>query len=138
MQFFCTGHILDTDLRNMLSGRDFVNQHKIGAVEDRVLGDSNGDEIFNSSNLVAVFRIGEYEDGISNNSTFEEGDWNGDGDFDSGDLVAAFQAGTYVAESRPFAVAAAIDRLFDDDDKDSKRLRMFNRSFEDNLPVDVA
>jgi len=59
-------------------------------------GDSNRDGVFNSSDLIHVFQIGEYEDGILNNSTFEDGDWNGDSDFDSSDIVHAFQAGTYV------------------------------------------
>lgn len=61
-----------------------------------VVGDSNGDGVFDSSDLVAVFAAGEYEDEVAGNSTFEEGDWNGDGDFTSRDLVLAFQAGTYV------------------------------------------
>ena len=80
-------------------------------------GDSNGDGIFNSSDLVFVFRAAEYEDGIDGNSTFEEGDWNGDGDFDSADLVAAFQAANYVAEASPRAPdpAAIIDLIFGDD-----------------------
>ncbi|MCA9211782.1 MAG: tandem-95 repeat protein, partial [Planctomycetales bacterium] len=43
----------------------------------RVTGDVNGDGVFNSSDLVAVFQAGKYEDGIPNNATFEEGDWNG-------------------------------------------------------------
>ncbi|MCA9197740.1 MAG: chitobiase/beta-hexosaminidase C-terminal domain-containing protein, partial [Planctomycetales bacterium] len=66
----------------------------------RIVGDSNGDGVFDSGDLVAVFVAGEYEDGIAGNSTFEEGDWNGDGDFSSADLVLAFQEGTYVAEAQ--------------------------------------
>jgi hypothetical protein len=69
------------------------------------IGDSNGDGIFNSSDLIVVFQAGEYEDGVPQNSTFEEGDWNGDQEFDSGDLVLAFQAGTYVNAARPAARA---------------------------------
>ena len=72
-------------------------------VASPVPGDANGDGIFNSSDLVQVFQIGEYEDGVPNNSTFAEGDWNGDGDFDSSDLVLAFQAGMYVAAAEPAA-----------------------------------
>jgi hypothetical protein len=64
-----------------------------------IVGDSNGDGIFNSSDLIVVFQAGEYEDGIAGNSTFEEGDWNRDGDFDSADLVLAFQKGNYVSAS---------------------------------------
>lgn len=61
----------------------------------RIIGDSNGDGVFNSSDLIRVFQSGQYEDGVDNNSTFEDGDWNNDGDFDTTDLVLAFQAGTY-------------------------------------------
>ncbi len=86
-------------------------------------GDSNGDGIFNSTDLILVFRAGEYDDGIDGNSTFEEGDWNGDGDFDSADLVAAFQAANYVAEAVPTTPdpAAIIDLIFDDDSPLRKR-----------------
>ena len=74
-------------------------------------GDSNRDGVFDSSDLVVVFRAAEYEDDIDGNSTFEEGDWNGDGDFNTTDLVFAFQAGTYVAELRPI-FAADVDAEF--------------------------
>ena len=76
-----------------------------------VPGDSNRDGVFDSSDLVVVFRAAEYEDDIDGNSTFEEGDWNGDGDFNTTDLVFAFQAGTYVAELRPI-FAADVDAEF--------------------------
>ncbi len=76
---------------------------------DFIPGDSNRDGVFNSSDLIHVFQIGEYEDGIQNNSTFEDGDWNGDGDFDSSDIVHAFQAGTYVAEALPLPLVALED-----------------------------
>ena len=58
-------------------------------------GDSNLDGVFNSSDFVAVFKNGEYEDDTPGNSTWEEGDWNGDGDFNTSDFVKAFAAGTY-------------------------------------------
>ena len=62
-------------------------------------GDANLDGVFNSSDLVAVFRVGEYEDAIPDNSSWADGDWNCDGEFNSRDIVAAFQAGRYVAAS---------------------------------------
>ncbi len=69
--------------------------------DDRAIaGDSNHDGRFDSSDLVLVFQIGQYEDGIPQNSTFEDGDWNRNGDFDSTDFVFAFQQGTYVAAAR--------------------------------------
>jgi hypothetical protein len=58
-------------------------------------GDANLDGEFNTADFVAVFQIGEYEDGIAKNSTWSEGDWSGDGDFDSGDFVVAFQDGGF-------------------------------------------
>ena len=60
-----------------------------------VVGDSNGDGVFDSGDLVAVFTAGEYEDDIEDNSTFSEGDWDGDGDFTTSDFVFAMRAGTY-------------------------------------------
>ena len=69
------------------------------------LGDSNLDKQFNTSDLVTVFAVGEYEDAVAGNSTWAEGDWNLDGDFNTGDLVAAFAQGGYEAGTRP-AIAA--------------------------------
>ncbi len=63
-----------------------------GAVTE-IPGDANRDGVFNSSDLVAVFQIGEYEDNIAGNSTWDEGDWDGDGEFTTADIVAAFQFG---------------------------------------------
>ena len=60
-----------------------------------VPGDSNGDGVFNSSDLLLAFQAGEYEDDIDGNSTVEEGDWNGDGDFNAADIIFAFQNGSY-------------------------------------------
>ena len=58
-------------------------------------GDSNLDGEFNSSDLVAVFGSGEYDDDVELNSTWTEGDWDGNGEFNSRDLVIAFQDGGY-------------------------------------------
>ena len=88
-----------------------------------IVGDANGDGLFDSSDLVTVFQAGEYEDGIPNNSTYEEGDWNGDGEFDSGDLVLAFQGGHYETAAMPLdsLVADTIDAIFAADDDDLKK-----------------
>ncbi len=67
-------------------------------------GDSDLDGEFNSSDFVAVFQRGEYEDDIADNSTWAEGDWNGDREFDSADFVLAFQSGGY--EKGPGRVVA--------------------------------
>ena len=99
-------------------------------------GDASLDGLFNSSDLIQVFQRGEYEDNISENSTWAEGDWNGDGEFDSGDLVTAFQTGRYeqpapavidnsastreagdlTVASSSRELAAAVDWLFAQDD----------------------
>ena len=89
--------------------------------EARPAGDSNNDGRFDSADLVAVFAVGEYEDRILGNSTFDEGDWNGDGDFDSRDFVFAFRAGTYGRDAELAAVAAAIDGSGQDSDVERRR-----------------
>ena len=61
-------------------------------------GDTNRDGRFDSADLVLALQAGEYEDGLSQNSTWEEGDWNGDGEFDSSDLVFALAAGLYAGD----------------------------------------
>ena len=58
-------------------------------------GDATLDGVFNSSDLVAVFQKGRYEDSRTDDVTWAEGDWNADGRFNSSDLVRAFQAGAY-------------------------------------------
>ena len=68
-------------------------------------GDANLDKEFNSSDFVAVFAAGLYEDTVAGNSGWATGDWNGDKDFDSADFVAAFAAGGYELGQRPAAQA---------------------------------
>ena len=89
-------------------------------------GDSNGDGLFNTADLVQVLRYGEYEDGILGNSTFAEGDWNGDSDFDTSDFVLALQTGRYEVNARlnMSQVAAAVDWLFASN-QHSKRHRAY-------------
>ena len=58
-------------------------------------GDANLDGEFGTSDLVAVFEAGEYEDAVSLNSTWSTGDWNGDREFTTSDLVTAFEDGGY-------------------------------------------
>jgi hypothetical protein len=58
-------------------------------------GDANLDGQFNTKDLIQMFEIGEYEDGMLGNSGWAEGDFNGDTDFASNDLVLALQTGAY-------------------------------------------
>ena len=82
-----------------LNGDDAVNgddmQHMIGEILQTSAGDANLDGEFNSSDLVAIFAAGHYEDLIEDNSGWAQGDWDCDGDFTTSDLLVAFQGGTY-------------------------------------------
>ena len=73
----------------------------VEVIRSTYFGDSNLDGEFNSSDFVAVFSGGQYEDAIPGNSTWETGDWNGDGDFGSSDFVFAFAGGGYEKGPRP-------------------------------------
>jgi hypothetical protein len=74
-----------------LAGNALLKEESISWISQVTAGDANGDGLFNSSDLVAVFQAGKYETGSP--ATWAEGDWNGDGYFDSSDLIVAFQAG---------------------------------------------
>lgn len=95
----------ETDLRFDLDGDGTVSiQDHDQLITERLqttYGDSNLDGRFDSSDLVAVFIAGEYEDGVVGNSGWADGDWNCDGEFDTSDLVYAFQRGGYVAAAVP-------------------------------------
>jgi hypothetical protein len=75
-----------SDIVAYVEGADKLNSY---------IGDANLDGEFNSSDFVALFTAGHYEDGVSMNSTWATGDFSGDGEFDTADLVAAFQRGGY-------------------------------------------
>lgn len=82
-----------------LNSDGLVNEHDrqywIFELAETFFGDSNLDGEFNSSDLVAVFEAGQYDDSVAGNSTWGTGDWNGDSEFSSADLVLAFQYGDY-------------------------------------------
>jgi hypothetical protein len=59
------------------------------------IGDANLDGVFNSSDFVQVLAAGQYEDNVSENSTWDTGDWNSDLEFNSADLVTALAYGGY-------------------------------------------
>lgn len=60
-------------------------------------GDANGDALFNSSDLIAVFQKGLYESEVP--AGWFQGDWNHDGRFDSSDLIEAMQLGLYMPDA---------------------------------------
>lgn len=78
----------------------------INTLKKTWVGDSNLDGEFNTTDLVSVFQAGQYEDGVSSNSTWATGDWNGDAEFDTQDFIAAFQAGGF--EAGPRAAVASV------------------------------
>ncbi len=78
-----------------LDDRDY--DHMVKQIAKAEYGDANLDGVFDSTDLVQVFKIGKYEDDAEDNAGWADGDWNGDGDFDSTDLVHVFQQGNYEA-----------------------------------------
>ena len=93
----------DVNQNGSVDAEDY--RHWVTDIKQTWLGDSNFDGQFDSGDLVEVFKAGQYEDGITGNSTWATGDWNGDGEFDTGDLVAAFKDGGFEVGQRT-AVAA--------------------------------
>jgi hypothetical protein len=85
------------DGRVTLSDREFW----VRQLKKTYFGDANLDGEFNSSDMIAVFQAGQYEDANVGNSGWSSGDWDGDGDFTTGDMVAAFQDGGYEKGPRP-------------------------------------
>jgi hypothetical protein len=83
---------------NQEDRRAWVETHK-----RTYFGDSDLDGQFATSDLVAVFQAGQYEDALTGNSSWATGDWDGDGDFGTGDLVLAFQSGGFEQGPRPAA-----------------------------------
>ena len=109
-------HNRDYDLTNdglvLSNDLDVLIENIIGTS----YGDANLDGVFDTSDFVFVFKAGEYEDDVNDNSTWGDGDWNCDGDFNSSDLITAFRAGGFVnavvpkINLRAAALFAAIDR----------------------------
>jgi hypothetical protein len=77
------------DSRNVVFGLDNVS------LRFAAPGDADIDGLFDSSDLVHVFQVGEYEDAVVGNSSWSDGDWTNDNEFTTGDLVEAFQQGGY-------------------------------------------
>jgi hypothetical protein len=67
-------------------------------------GDVDLDGEFNSSDLIAVFQLGQYEDDVALNSSWIGGDWDGDQEFTTVDFVIAFQDGGFEQGPRVLAV----------------------------------
>lgn len=88
-----TGESWDLNQDGSFDDQDF--KFLLTAVLESPVGDVNLDGKFDSSDLVAVFQAGQYEDATRMNSFWSTGDWNCDGEFTSSDLVIAFQDGGY-------------------------------------------
>jgi uncharacterized membrane protein len=94
----------DIDYSSVVDSLDY--QIWVTDLKGTWIGDANLDGEFNSSDLVAVFEVGQYEDAIAGNSSWAAGDWNGDAEFNTSDLVLAFQDGGY--EQGPLGAATAV------------------------------
>jgi hypothetical protein len=99
-----------SDLKYDVNGDKAVNGADrdtwVRSVRKTWFGDANLDGVFNTTDFVSVFQIGEYEDAAAGNSGWSEGDWNGDADFNTADFVTAFQDGGF--EAGPRAAVAAV------------------------------
>ncbi len=69
-------------------------------------GDADLNGTFDSSDFVAVFQAGKYENPDAQDVSWGEGDWDGNQIFDSSDFVQAFQSGGY--EVGPRGAVAAV------------------------------
>ena len=90
------GQVDLADLEDFVTSRKRLNS---------TIGDVDLSGWFDSSDLIAVFQAGEYEDELAENSSWATGDWNADGDFNSADLIFAMQQGEYVTSIRPMTAA---------------------------------
>ena len=83
--------------RGDLNGDEIIDRNDrdylITEIVGTKVGDANLDGQFDSDDLLAVFKVGEYEDDVAGNSGWSDGDWNGDREFDASDLIYAFLDG---------------------------------------------
>lgn len=102
-----------SDTRFDLNQDGQVNQDDRRAWIDEkqtVIGDANLDGVFNTRDLVWVLAAGEFEDGITGNSSWAEGDWDGDLEFGTTDIVLALVEGHFGRSAIP--VPAPTSRTF--------------------------
>ena len=123
LDLLCSG-IHEANVAFDLNGDNVINTADLNLMVDSVLntviGDTNLDRLFNSTDLIKIFQAGEYEDEIVGNSVWSEGDWNCDGDFDTSDLVTAFRAGTYTSGAVRAVVADGAGAIANTPDEESK------------------
>ena len=72
--FYLDSADFDNDGDLDILSASWVLPDRIAWHEQRVVADVNDDGVFDTSDLVRVFQVGEYEDGVVYNSTFDEGD----------------------------------------------------------------
>lgn len=94
----------DVNVDGLISLADL--DHLLAAGWSTTAGDADLNGVFNSSDLVAVFLAGRYEQPSPAEATWAEGDWNCDGKFTSSDLVRAFSDGAYTSASVAARIAA--------------------------------
>ena len=123
-----------------LVGSDGALVRSVIVSSGQIVGDSNNDGLFNSTDLVKIFQAGKFEDGIPNNATFEEGDWNHDGDFNTRDLVLAFQMGHFVFAAGPTNLESvnAVDEFFLGESRSGSRRDFDTQSWDKELAESFA
>ena len=102
--FFPSNGMFDLNQDSIVDNLDVTSW--VREIKKTWYGDANLDSQFDSTDLVAVFQLAQYEDEVSGNSTWATGDWNSDGDFTSSDFVLAFQDGGF--EKGPRELVGAV------------------------------
>ena len=122
--------LLDFDQSGIINSSDFdYFRQNVFRVS---LGDANFDGVFDSTDIVEVFKSGHYEDGMRQNSTWVEGDWNCDREFNSSDFVAALADGGYVV---PPSSSASLQSLAARMDAERHQPRPFTNQSRDRDDV---
>ncbi len=124
------------DLNRDARVSDLDLRYLVETVIQTSFGDANLDGVFNSTDFIAVFQAGQYEDGLVGNSTWATGDWNCDGEFSSADFVTAFRRGAYTASAVP--VAAVPVAAVPVDQPVNTAYRAIRRSGSSSLATDVS
>ncbi len=102
----------DLDGDGLLTEADHA--YWVDVINRTYAGDANLDGEFDSSDMVAVFQAGLYENSIAADASWATGDWDGDGDFGTSDMVVAFQGGGFEAGPRVLRSPTVHVTLHDD------------------------
>jgi hypothetical protein len=88
-----TGKIFDVNRDKKVDLTDV--EYLVRDILGTSVGDADLNGVFDSTDLVAAFQAGQFENGAAGRATWATGDWNCDGHFTTTDLVMAFAAAAY-------------------------------------------